>query len=196
MSFAVALKPTPFWFLRHGETDWNAQGLSQGSTDIPLNQVGLAQARRAARTLTGLSPIATVVASPLVRARVTAEIAAEALGLPVRLDPGLQEVAFGEQEGKPMGDWYDSWIAGEYTPEGAESFAGLYDRAVTAVNHAIALPGPVLVVAHGALFRALRLAFGHEPNVRTPNALPIRCAPPADGGMMWAVTPAALAPEE
>jgi len=195
MGFAAALNPIPFWFLRHGETDWNAQGLSQGSSDIPLNHVGQQQAERAARTLHSLGPIATIIASPLQRARVTAEVAASALGLPVQLDPGLQEVAFGEQEGKPMGDWYDDWIAGEYTPEGAESFAVLYDRAVAAVNRATARPGPVLVVAHGALFRALRLAFGHEPNVRTPNALPIRCAPPAAGARVWSVVPAALAPE-
>jgi broad specificity phosphatase PhoE len=195
MRFAAALNPIPFWFLRHGETDWNAQGLSQGSTDIPLNHIGKEQAERAARTLTGLGPIASIVASPLQRARATAEVAASALGLPVQLDPGLQEVAFGEQEGQPMGDWYDDWIAGEFTPAGAEPFAVLYDRAVAAVNRATALPGPVLVVAHGALFRALRLAFGHEPNVRTPNALPIRCAPPDGGGRVWSVVPAALAPE-
>jgi len=195
MRFAAALNLIPFWFLRHGETDWNAQGLSQGSTDIPLNHIGKEQAERAARTLTGLGPIASVIASPLQRARVTAEVAASALGLPVQLDPGLQEVAFGEQEGQPMGDWYDDWIAGEFTPAGAEPFAVLYDRAVAAVNRATALPGPVLVVAHGALFRALRLAFGHEPNVRTPNALPIRCAPPDGGGRVWSVVPAALAPE-
>lgn len=193
-----ALEAIPFWFLRHGETDWNAEGRSQGRTDIPLNAVGLAQARRAARTLEGIggiATIATIVASPLVRARVTAEIAAEALGLPVGFDDDLQEVAFGEQEGQPMGDWYDDWIAGRYTPAGGETFAGLLARAVGAVNRATAKPAPVLVVAHGALFRALRLAFGHEPNVRTPNALPIRCAPPADGGGAWTLTPASLAPE-
>jgi probable phosphoglycerate mutase len=189
------LNPIPFWFLRHGETDWNAQGLSQGNTDIPLNTVGLLQARRAARTLKGMG-IATIIASPLSRARVTAEIAAEALALPVAFDPDLREVGFGEQEGQPMGDWYDDWIAGTYTPKGAEPFAVLLARAMAAVNRATALPAPVLVVAHGALFRALRLAFGHEPNVRTPNALPIRCEPPADGGRVWTVTPAALAPEE
>ncbi|MCO6419925.1 histidine phosphatase family protein [Siccirubricoccus sp. KC 17139] len=191
----VALNPVGFWFLRHGETDWNAQGLSQGTTDIPLNSVGLAQAERAAKTLLGLGPIATIVSSPLVRARVTAEIAAKALGLPVAIDPGLREVEFGEQEGQPMGDWYDDWIAGSYTPAGAETFAALHDRAVAAINRATAKPGPVLVVAHGALMRALRLAFGHEPNVRTPNALPIWCAPPKDGGRVWEVTPAALAAE-
>jgi broad specificity phosphatase PhoE len=191
----VRLNPVAFWFLRHGETDWNAQGLSQGNTDIPLNAVGLLQARRAARTLVGMG-IATIIASPLSRARVTAEIAAEALALPVAFDPDLREVGFGEQEGQPMGDWYDDWIAGTYTPKGAEPFAVLLARAVAAINRATALPAPVLVVAHGALFRALRLAFGHEPNVRTPNALPIRCEPPAGGGRVWTVTPAALAPEE
>jgi len=189
------VRPVPFWFLRHGETDWNAQGLSQGHTDIPLNAVGLAQAQRAARTLGGCG-IATIVSSPLSRARVTAEIAAEALGLAVAaFDDDLREVNFGVQEGEPMGDWYDDWIAGTYTPERAEPFATLLARAVAAVNRAVERPAPVLVVAHGALFRALRLAFGHEPNVRTPNALPIHCEPPAGGGDVWALAPVRLAPE-
>ena len=189
------LNPVPFWFLRHGETDWNAQGLSQGTTDIPLNKVGVEQARRAALTFAAGIKVSSIVASPLVRARVTAEHTATALGLPFSIDAGLREVEFGEQEGLPMGDWYDSWIEGSYTPKGAESFAQLYERAVAAVNRATALPAPVLVVAHGALFRALRLAFGHKPNVRTPNALPIRCEPPTDGSGVWVVTPAELAPE-
>ena len=52
-------------------------------------------------------------------------------------------------------------------------------RALAAVNRALERPGLVLVVAHGALFRALRLALGHVPNVRTPNALPLWCEPSA-----------------
>jgi probable phosphoglycerate mutase len=189
------VQPVPFWFLRHGETDWNAQDLSQGRTDIPLNAVGLSQAKRAARTLEG-SGIATIVSSPLGRARVTAEIVAETLGLPVAaFDDDLREVNFGVQEGQPMGEWYDDWIAGTFTPERAEPFSVLLARAVTAVNRALERPAPVLVVAHGAFFRALRLAFGHEPNVRTANALPVRCEPPADGGDAWTLVPARLAPE-
>ncbi len=187
------LTRTPFWFLRHGETDWNAQGLSQGSTDIPLNAVGLVQARRAAETLRGMG-IAAVVSSPLGRALHTAQIAAEAIGLGVETDGDLAEVHFGEQEGQPMGDWYDDWIAGGYTPAGAETFAGLRARAVRGVNNALRRPAPVLVVAHGALFRALRQAAGLEPNVRTPNALPLHLAPPAGGGAAWTITPAELAP--
>jgi probable phosphoglycerate mutase len=169
-----------FWFLRHGETDWNAQGISQGNVDIPLNEVGLAQARAAAPLLLGRG-IASIVASPLARARVTAEIVGGVLGLPVRLDAGLREVGFGVQEGQKMSDWFADWIAGVRTPEGAETFAALRARAVAAVNRAVALPPVVLVVAHGAMFRALRAAMGLEINVRTQNAVPMFCGPVAAG---------------
>lgn len=47
------LVPVAFWFLRHGETDWNARSLSQGNVDIPLNDRGVAQARVAAALLKG-----------------------------------------------------------------------------------------------------------------------------------------------
>jgi probable phosphoglycerate mutase len=185
------LNPVPFWFLRHGETDWNAEGRSQGRSDIPLNEVGLLQAERAAVALQGRG-IATIVSSPLSRALRTAEIVNQALQLPLSTDDDLMEVSFGTEEGQPMGDWYDDWIAGDFTPDGAETFRGLLARAVAAVNRATVLPAPVLVVAHGALFRALRLAFGHEPNVRTPNALPIWCTPPENGNAAWALEPASL----
>jgi probable phosphoglycerate mutase len=187
-----ALLRLPFWFLRHGETDWNAQGLSQGRTDIPLNRVGVMQAERAAHAMRS-SDLATIVASPLIRARRTAEIVAEPLGLKVLLDEDLAEVDFGEQEGQPMGDWYDDWIAGRYTPRGAETFRTLLERAVRGVNRALERPAPVMVVAHGALFRALRLALGHEPNVRTPNALPMLVTPPEGKATAWGIAPAVLA---
>lgn len=179
-----ALQRVPFWYLRHGETDWNAQGLSQGNVDIPLNPTGLAQARSAAGRLRNRG-IATIVSSPLSRARVTAEIAGEALSLPVQIDDGLREVRFGAQEGQPMSDWFAHWVAGNFTPEGAETFPELRDRAVTAVNRAIALTPAVLIVAHGALFRALRTAMGIEPLIRTPNAVPIWCEPPGSGETAW-----------
>lgn len=179
-----ALQRVPFWYLRHGETDWNAQGLSQGNVDIPLNPTGLAQARSAAARLRNHG-IATIVSSPLSRARDTAELAGEALSLPVQIDDDLREVRFGVQEGHPMSDWFSHWVAGNFTPEGAETFAELRNRAVLAVNRAIALPPVVLIVAHGALFRALRTAMGIEPLIRTPNAVPIWCEPPGDGETAW-----------
>jgi probable phosphoglycerate mutase len=183
------LTPLAFWYLRHGETDWNAQNLSQGGTDVPLNPLGLAQARDAAATLRGRG-IRSLVSSPLSRARATAALCAEALNLAVAVEPDLREVAFGAQEGQPMGDWYDDWIAGAYTPPGAETFAALRARAVAAVNRALAHEAPVLIVAHGALFRALRAEMGLSAAVRTPNALPIFCEP----GAPWTLTPVAAYP--
>lgn len=180
----TVLRPVAFWYLRHGETDWNAEGLSQGNVDIPLNPTGIAQARAAAEQLCNRG-ITTIASSPLARARVTAEIVGEVLGLPVQIDDGLREVRFGVQEGQPMGDWFPHWVAGEFTPEGAESFAALRQRAVAAINRSTALPPVVLVVAHGALFRALRTAMQIEPLARTPNAIPIWCEPPVGAGGRW-----------
>lgn len=184
------LARVPFWFLRHGETDWNARGLSQGNVDIPLNPTGLAQARSAAELLRNRG-IRAIVSSPLSRALVTAEIVAEALSLPVDIDDGLREVAFGVQEGQPMTEWFHGWVEGEWTPDGAETFVTLRARAVAAVNRATTRPPAVLVVAHGALFRALRSAMGLEPNVRTRNAVPFWCDPPRPEDTAWDLKPAA-----
>ena len=189
MTVYIPLTATPFWFLRHGETDWNAANLSQGNVDIPLNETGLGQARSAAEKLVGRG-IMTIVASPLSRARVTAEHAGAALGLPVAMDEGLREVAFGVHEGQPMAEWFAEWVEGNHTPDGAEAFADLRQRAVAAINRCTALPAPVLVVAHGALFRALRQAMGLEANIRTPNAVPILCHPPTGGETAWTLYPA------
>jgi probable phosphoglycerate mutase len=184
----ATLAPVPFWFLRHGETDWNAQGISQGNVDIPLNATGIAQARAAAEQLRHRG-IATIVASPLSRARVTAEFVGEALELPVTLDPDLREVRFGVQEGQAMSGWFADWMNGAFTPEGAETFASLRQRAVAATNRATAHPPAVLVVSHGAWFRSLRQAMGIEPTMRTQNALPIFCQPPRAEETAWTLTP-------
>lgn len=179
-----------FWYLRHGETAWNALNLSQGRVDNPLNESGIAQAHAAA-SLLRYRGIASIVASPLSRARVTAEIVGQALGLPITLDPDLQEVSFGVQEGQPMSDWFTDWVAARFTPEGAESFPALRARAVIATNRALVHEPVVLIVAHGALFRALRAEMGLTASVRTQNAQPLFCEPPASGDGPWTLTPAA-----
>jgi broad specificity phosphatase PhoE len=182
------LQPVAFWFLRHGETDWNTKDLSQGNVDIPLNETGLAQARSACLMLRERG-IRSIISSPLSRAKVTADIAAAELGLPVQLDNGLREVAYGVKEGVPMADWaYSDWVDGLSTPDGAESFPTLTTRAIAAINRCTARPPVVLVVAHGALFRAMRGAMGHEPNVRTRNGVPVWCEPPANGSSIWGLT--------
>ncbi len=181
----MELARTPFWFLRHGETDWNARGWSQGNIDIPLNAVGAAQAQAAALVLRNRG-IATIISSPLSRAHDTAIAVGRVIGRDVALDEELREVSFGVNEGQPMADWFATWVDGTFTPDNAESFADLRARSVRAINRALALTAPVLVVAHGALFRAIRAEMGLEANVRTPNATPFWCEPAQDG---WTLTP-------
>lgn len=187
----------PYWYLRHGQTDWNRAGLSQGRTDVPLNETGIEQASEAAVLIgqaldaAGKGGIVRIVSSPLERALRTATIVRDALAarglptLPLSIEPDLAEVSFGEQEGQPISDWYDDWIAGHYTPPQAESFAVLRARAVGAINRATESEGCPLVVAHGALFRALRAAMDLPANVRLANAVPLSAAPTQDGG--WAL---------
>lgn len=170
------LKKIGYIYLRHGETEWNAQGLSQGNVDIPLNANGIAQAYEAASKL-GACGIGSIVCSTLGRARQTAAIVAEALQLSVTEDGQLREASFGEQEGLPMGEWYDRWVQGNYTPQGGEIFADLRVRAVAAMNRALTGAPTVLVVAHGALFRALRAEMGHSATIRTANGVATRCKP-------------------
>jgi probable phosphoglycerate mutase len=174
----------PFFFLRHGETGWNRQGLPQGSRDIPLNDTGLAQAQSAAAALRHIE-IATIVASPLVRARRTAEIVAAARGLEIVFEPALAETHWGAREGTPEDGLLPKWYAGE-TPAGAEPFAEFCVRIANAVARALTNPAPVLIVAHGGSFSALRETLG-LPRAAVPcraGSSPGRCAP-CSTGIRW-----------
>jgi probable phosphoglycerate mutase len=184
MEDELAVAQVPFWYLRHGETDWNRQGLSQGNIDIPLNELGLVQAREAAVRLRDRG-ITSIVASPLSRARVTAEIVGEALGVAVTIEPDLREVSWGVHEGKPLDEWFHTWISGHATPEGAESFDTLRRRSVAGLNRAVGQPPAVLVVAHGGVFRAIRSAMKVDMSGRTRNCVPIWCEPPRVPGEDW-----------
>ncbi|MDN6714274.1 MAG: histidine phosphatase family protein [Acetobacter sp.] len=190
----TVLLPRPYWYLRHGQTDWNRAGLSQGRTDVPLNETGIDQAVEAGRLIEqairaqGAGAITRIVCSPLERAHRTAQIVRDELvayGLPqlsLSVDEDLAEVCFGEQEGQPIADWYDDWIAEQYTPPGAEPFAELKSRAARALNRATAADGLPLVVAHGALCRALRAVMALPANVRLPNAIPLSAVHDAQTG--------------
>ncbi len=89
-----------------------------------------------------------------------------------------------------LAQWFTDWINGLYTPAGGESFLDLRKRAAGAVNRALMHQAPVLIVAHGALFRALRADLGLDPDVRLANAIPQFCDPPPPGRTSWTITPA------
>ena len=145
---------TTFALIRHGQTDWNAERRLQGSTDIPLNDVGRGQARDAVAVVSGYAWDA-IVSSPLSRAAETADLIAAGLGLPVvRRLPELSERSFGPAEGLQAGPELDALrIEGGF--RGAESEDEAADRGLTALE-ALAgefRGGRVLVVAHGTLLR-------------------------------------------
>lgn len=83
---------------RHGRTEWNASGRFQGQADVPLDELGQLQAKRAAPVLAACAP-SRIVASDLSRARQTAAPLAELTGLPVSTDPRLREIHVGSWEG-------------------------------------------------------------------------------------------------
>ncbi|MBT2597643.1 histidine phosphatase family protein [Arthrobacter sp. ISL-72] len=153
---------TTFALIRHGQTDWNAQRRLQGSTDIPLNDVGRGQACDAVAALSGYEWDA-VVSSPLSRAAETAELIAAGLGLSVaRHVPELVERSFGPAEGMQDGPELDALrIPGGF--RGAESEDEAASRGLAALESlAEEFRGRrLLVVAHGTLLRvSLSRAIG------------------------------------
>jgi broad specificity phosphatase PhoE len=85
--------------IRHGETDWNNEQRVQGHSDTPLNANGIAQARQLAARVATEEAFAAMYASPLARARVTAEIVAARCGATPVFDDRLKEQMLGEFEG-------------------------------------------------------------------------------------------------
>lgn len=150
--------------LRHGRTEWNATGRFQGQADIPLDDRGQAQARRAAAVLAELAPSA-IVASDLVRATQTAEPLAKLTGLTVRTDRRLREIHVGSWEGVTMDrvaevdpDLGARFLAGEdvrrsATGETVGEVAVRVAEALAEICDAAADGSTVVVVMHGLAAR-------------------------------------------
>jgi len=149
---------------RHGRTAWNADSRFQGTTDVPLDAVGIAQAARAARDLATLDPD-RIVSSTLQRAHDTASALASLVGLDVGTDPALRETFAGSWQGLLReeiiardGDLFARWASGEdVRPGGGELRQEVADRVSDAVRrHLVGVrPGGTLVVAtHGGAARA------------------------------------------
>jgi probable phosphoglycerate mutase len=166
------------YYIRHGETEWNALGRLQGTQDIPLNEVGRRQAVHAGGVLQELlvrdgrdKTALPFVASPLGRARMTMELVRETLKLPPRdyaVDDRLREIAYGQWEGSTLAEaeardpelyarrLADKWRVG--APDG-ESYA---DVEVRVSAWYAGLTADAVAVAHGGVARALMVALGFE----------------------------------
>ncbi|MEW6642105.1 MAG: histidine phosphatase family protein [Pseudomonadota bacterium] len=172
------------YYIRHGQTEWNAAGRFQGSQDIPLNDLGRSQAVQSGRILGRLlgrdARVAAdlpYVASPLGRARQTMELLRGALELSPEtyaIDPRLREIAYGRWEGSTLPEMkasdpdifasrqIDKWGV---PPPGGESYATVTERMREWHD---SLTADTVVVAHGGTARALMVALG----VETPQSAP------------------------
>lgn len=161
---------TVLYFIRHGQTDWNAEQRFQGQRDVPLNDFGRSQAARNGRMLSDLLAKQSVenidfVSSPLWRTRETMEILRSELGLEIadyKIDDRLKELSFGDWEGRTIDDlkennpehWnarrQDKW---NFVSPGGESYANLRNRIEGFFSN---LKRSTIVVSHGGVNRALR----------------------------------------
>jgi broad specificity phosphatase PhoE len=166
------------YYIRHGETSWNAQGRLQGTRDIALNDLGRRQAVRAGTILADLleregrdSSALPFVASPLSRARMTMELLRSALDLPPEdyaLDDRLREIGYGIWEGSTLAEMqaadpvlYAKRLTAKWTmaPEGGETYADVQHRMREWYD---SVRADTVAVAHGGTARALMVALGIE----------------------------------
>jgi broad specificity phosphatase PhoE len=156
--------------LRHGQTDWNAEGRAQGHADVPLNAVGHAQARAVARELGELGPV-RLWSSDLIRAVQTAEQLAGVTGLAVEKDARLREYDVGERSGLTLPEFsaefprrYAAWLADEeqHLVAGEESTEQVRARLTPALAGFLQAlePGHTgIVVLHGACLKVGLMAL-------------------------------------
>jgi len=149
---------------RHGRTSWNSISRFQGQEDVPLDEVGFDQVRRAAQTLIGLQPT-HIISSDLVRAVDTAKALASLADLEVLTDPDLRETFAGEWQGltrseliERFPDDYAAWAGdSNLRPGGGETRLEVAERVMRGITKALEkVPsgGTLVVASHGGSLRA------------------------------------------
>jgi len=159
---------TRICMVRHGETAWNAEGRVQGQLDIPLNEVGRAQARATAEVLAG-HDFSAIYSSDLLRVRQTAEPTARRLALPVALDAALRERHYGMFESLTYVEVRERFPEQyarfrdkdpDFDFEGGESLRGFADRSLLVVKALIERHAgeQIVVFTHGGV---LEMVYRH-----------------------------------
>jgi probable phosphoglycerate mutase len=171
--------PAPvIYYIRHGETQWNADGRLQGVQDVPLNDLGRKQAAHAGEILADLferhghdGTKLPFVSSPLGRARTTMELVRGVLHLPAQdyaIDDRLREIGYGKWEGSTLAEMQvadpelfarrqtEKWTM---APPGGESYVAVQQRMTEWYG---GQTHDIVTVAHGGTARALMVALGFE----------------------------------
>ena len=170
-----------FYFLRHGETEWNVEGRFCGRTDVPLSEAGQRQARLLAERVKPLV-VEALYSSPLRRARQTAALIGEAIGREPVVDARLTELNYGTWEGFTLADIeragpavYHGWYRdpGSLAPPQGESGVQLIERVMPFLKEAAQKHprGNVMVVCHKTVCRLLACHFMGIPLARYRQAV-------------------------
>lgn len=161
----VKIPHVPFYFVRHGQTDWNKEHKIMGTIDIPLNSVGLEQAHVVAQTIAPLE-ISHIVSSPLKRAIETAEIIAATIHKPIMVVDKLTQNYLGIWEGRNKTDFlsetgienlFEYWKMGGHL-ENAEPWSDFVARISAALGSVLtnnAHAKPILIVSHKPVYWAI-----------------------------------------
>jgi probable phosphoglycerate mutase len=153
------------YLIRHGETASNAARIVQ-TPETPLSEVGIAQAERLARRLAGTG-ITGILSSDLARASMTAEAIRAATGIPIELDPDLQERNYGDVRGLSYAEVGADILALDYDPPGGERWAEFHARVERMwsriASRASDGTGNLAVVTHGLVCYSLALRLVQLP---------------------------------
>jgi broad specificity phosphatase PhoE len=179
------------WLARHGETAANAEGRVQGWLDPPLNEHGREQAHALAEEAEGLG-LRALYSSQLERARATAEVVGDRVGIEPVIDERFAESRRGTWEGRLLReierddpDTWGAWQrggAGFRFPGGGESLAEHVERVAEALGDVAAGELPALVVCHGGTVRCALIARGEHSldefaRIPVPNGSLVRVDP-------------------
>ncbi len=157
------------WFVRHGESTWNASGLVQGQARGPLLSIkGRREAAQLSERLRSIR-VGAIYTSDLERARETATIVGQAWRVPLHVDTALRERSFGDAEGSPLSELdpgasgirFERVVDPDARPPAGESLRELYARVRAFISELeVREPeGDVLVVTHGGVIRVAE-AYG------------------------------------
>jgi phosphoserine phosphatase len=156
--------------IRHGQTQWNQVERFRGHFDVPLNEVGLAQAEATASHISAQWNPTAIYSSPLSRAMVTAQKIAQPFNLTVIPDPGLMDIDFGQWQGLSVEEVHDRWpdetwnwlhAPTKLVIPGGDSFLQVQTRALDFISRLLPIHknGTIVLVSHIVVNRLIMLGL-------------------------------------
>lgn len=156
------------YVVRHGQTDYNINGLFQGRKDIPLNSAGIKQAEETAQKFKNI-PVDIILVSPLTRAKETAKYISNVTGIKPVIEQDLIERNFGDMEGKPNREDCNIKMLLDYEKNynicNVEPIQSLFKRVSDCLDKIIDkyMGKNVVLVTHGGVAQAIDIYFHGFP---------------------------------